>query len=41
MCLLLTAVSRPVTQLYTYDPVTCTCSKLVKNFDILICPAVN
>ena len=33
MCLLLTAVSRIVTQLYTYDTVTCMCSKLVKNFD--------
>ena len=34
MCLLLTAVSRTVTQLYTYDTVTCMCSKLVKNFDV-------
>ena len=34
MCLLLTAVSRTVTQLYTYDTVTCMCSK------ILICPEV-
>ena len=41
MCLLLTAVSRSVTQLYTYDTVTCMCSKLVKNFEILICPEVT
>ena len=34
MCLLLTAVSRIVTQLYTYDIVICMCSKLVKNFDM-------
>ena len=32
--MLLTAVSRTVTQLYTYDTVTCMCSKLVKNFDM-------
>ena len=41
MCLLLTAVSRTVTQLYTYDTVTCMCSKLVKNSEILICPVVT
>ena len=40
MCLLLTVVSRIVTQLYTYDTVTCMCSKLVKNFEMLICPEV-
>jgi len=34
MCLLLTAVSRTVTQLYTYDTVTCMCFKLVKNSDM-------
>ena len=34
MCLLLTAVSRIVIQLYTYDTVTCMCSRLVKNFDM-------
>ena len=34
MCLLLLAVSRTVTQLYTYDTVTCMGSKLVKNFDM-------
>ena len=34
MCLLPTAVSRTVTQLYTYDTVTCMCSRLVKNFDM-------
>ena len=32
MCLLLTAVTRTVTQLYTSDTVTCMCSKLMKNF---------
>ena len=41
MCLLLTVVSRTVTQLYTYDTVTCMCSKLMKNFEILICPEVT
>ena len=41
MCLLLTAVSRTVTQLYTYDTVTCMCSKPVKNFEILVCPVVT
>ena len=41
MCLLLTAVSRTVTQLYTYDTVTCMCSKLVKNLEMLIHPVVT
>ena len=41
MCLLLTAVPRTVTQLYTYDTVTCMCSKLMKNFEILVCPEVT
>ena len=36
MYLLLTAVSRTVTQLHTCDTVTCMCSKLMKNFEILI-----
>jgi len=40
MWLLLTAVSRTVTQLYTCDTVTYMCSKLMKNFEILICPEV-
>ena len=41
MCLLLTAVSRTVTQLYTYDTAISMCSKLAKNFEILICPVVT
>ena len=41
MCFLLTAVSRTVTQLYTYDIVTCMCSKLMKNFEISLCPEVT
>jgi len=41
MCLLLTAVSRTVTQLYTYDTLTCMCSKLKKNLEILIYPVVT